>query len=171
MQVEPDPSGRSVHTRLVALLKAADIPFELLHHPACRTSAESHAARSAVGRPCAVGAKALIVRTERPDRFAMLVLPGPARLSNLAVRQQLGRFRFATSEEVAANTEGLEIGTIPPLGAPILPQIGALIVDTSLFGHEWIGFNAAMLTCSIVMKSIDYAQLPIGMTRHAIAAS
>jgi hypothetical protein len=36
-----------------------------------------------------------------------------------------------------------------------------LIVDATLFTNEWIGFNAAAIDHSIVMKSSAYKRLPI----------
>ena len=89
----------------------------------------------------------------------MAVIPGFNRLTNSAVRAELGKFRFATPDEVAVVTNGLEPGMIPPFGPPVFPMIKALIVDDKL-GHEpLIGFNAAVFEKSVVMNGSAYLSL------------
>jgi Ala-tRNA(Pro) deacylase len=145
-----------IHQRLVRFLEQSGIPFGLLEHPPCRTSAESAAARAMAGAPGSVGAKALIVKATRPAGFVMLVLPGDERVSNENARRIVGKFRFATPDEIAGLTDGLAPGMIPPFTDPIFPKLQALIVDERVGSEPRIGFNAAELERSIVMRGSDY---------------
>jgi prolyl-tRNA editing enzyme YbaK/EbsC (Cys-tRNA(Pro) deacylase) len=144
------------HRSLIAFLEGGGVPIRCLSHPPCRSSAESAAARAAAGAPGSMGAKALIVRTSTPVRFVMLVLPGEYRLCNEKVRRLLGKFRFATAEEILEVTDGLEPGMIPPFAHPVFPALGALVVDETIPSQPLIGFNAAHLERSVVMAGKDY---------------
>jgi len=135
-------------------LAASGVPYRCVDHPACRTSEESARARSVAGAPGAVGAKALVVVAK--SGFALLVIPGTCRLDSRKARSVIGKFRFADADEVRAATGGLEIGTIPPFGRPVLPGIERLVVDDRIGAEADIGFNAGCLTRSIIMSGADY---------------
>ena len=139
---------------LHAHLSHCGAEVRILEHAACRTSAESAAARTSAGAPDAIGAKALVVVGK--DGFAMFVLPGMRRLDSRRTRGLIGKYRFARPEEVREATGGLEVGTIPPFGRPVFTQIARLIVDTGIAYAEWVGFNAACLTRSAVMTGKAY---------------
>lgn len=143
---------------LFEVLKGLHLPFSVFEHSPCRTSQESRAARSSAGFPDAEGAKALICRIEQSGDFVLIVLPGTMKLDSSAVRKRIGKFRFATAEEVTMVSDGLAIGTIPPFPAPVLPGVHCLLVDERLFEFEHVGFNAAELTRSVVMTAKDYAK-------------
>lgn len=142
------------HEALRRLLDESGAPHRIIAHPDCRTSVESAAARAAAGAVDAIGAKALVVKPKQG--FVVLVLPGMARLDSLKVRALIGKFRFARADEVHAATGGLEIGTIPPFGAPLFPDVARLIVDPGIAHAATVGFNAACLTQSIIMTGGDY---------------
>ncbi len=150
----------SPEQRLDEHLAIVGTPLHRLHHAPCRTSAESARMRAAAGFPDATGAKALIVARE--VGFTLFVLPGHRRLDGRASRKLIGRFRFATPAEVAHASGGLEIGTIPPFGRPVLPGIDRVIIDARVVESDWVGFNAACLTRSMVMTGSAYgaAALP-----------
>ena len=146
-----------VHGRVIDFIAASGLPHRQLAHPACRTSAESAAARAGAGAPGSVGAKALVVKTGAG--FAMLVLPGDARLASDVVRGIIGKFRFARPEEVETVTDGLRPGMIPPFAAPVFEAIPTLIVDERIGREPLIGFNSAHLERSVVMTGANYMQL------------
>jgi Ala-tRNA(Pro) deacylase len=141
------------HACLMSVLRASGTSFHYFSHRPCRTSIESGEARAAEGHGTAIGAKALILKSR--GEFHLAVLPGPARLDSDRVRHIIGRFRFATPEEVIEHTE-LEIGTIPPFGRPVLPAIHLLLVDPEIAAAPEIGFNAARLDRSVLMTGNDY---------------
>src|SRR5436309_14715756 len=104
----------SVLDSVRSLLTQAGIPFAEKEHPPTRTSEESAAAR---GEPLAVGAKALLLRTD--DVYGLFVLPADRKLDSAAIRRELGakKTRFATPEELQEMT-GLVPGSVPPFGRP-----------------------------------------------------
>lgn len=144
--------------RILKLLETAGAWHEHFSHEPVRTSEE--AARLRPGYSLHEGAKALIVRTRPADggqRFAMLVVPGDARFNSAQVRRVLDAkdVRFATPEEVAELTEGVELGGVPPFGNLFgLP----VVTDPSLYDHETMIFNASR-THSIAMRTKDYRVL------------
>lgn len=82
---------------------------------------------------------------------------------------RLKRFRFASAEEMLSLC-GVTPGCMPPFAAPIFPGL-RLFVDRSLMDYEWVGFNAADLERSIVVRSQDYllAALPAALLSFAIS--
>jgi hypothetical protein len=50
----------------------------------------------------------------------------------------------------------MQPGTMPPVGRPVFPEIGAVFVASALTEHGELGFNAARLDRSIVMRTSDY---------------
>lgn len=99
-------------------------------------------------------------------QFVLTVLPGTARLDNDGVRALVGKFRFASSDEISEVTGGLEPGMIPPFVTPAYPGLGHLLVDQKVFDIPLIGFNAAHHERSVVMSGSDYAKL----VPHAVVA-
>lgn len=133
------------------LLAQAGIVFKEIHHEPTQTSADSARVR---GESLAVGAKALLLKTD--DEFQLFVLPADLQLDAKKVKQQLKvrSIRFATKEELFELT-GLVPGAVPPFGAPVLPF--KLYADTAIGSTEdKVAFNAGSLTFSIVMKASDW---------------
>lgn len=144
---------------LLNYLNANNCPYTLLEHLPCSTSEESFKARASAGANV-IGAKALIIKLEKSKSFAVLVMPSTMKLDNVRSRKSIGKFRFATSQEVADVTNGLTIGAVPPFGRPVLQGIQHIYIDNALCNYTDIGFNAAVHTRSIVMKTADYLRLP-----------
>src|SRR6476660_8004075 len=133
------------------LLTQAGINFREVCHEPAHTSEESARVR---GESLAVGAKALLVKTD--DVFRLFVLPADRQLDAKKVKQQLRvrSVRFATKEELFELT-GLVPGAVPPVGQPVLPF--ELYADTAIGSTEdKVAFNAGALTTSIVMKASDW---------------
>ena len=128
--------------------------FREVAHPPTRTSEESAAAR---GESLSVGGKALLLKVD--DAFALFVLPADCKLDSAAVRAELAakKTRFASPDELAAQSGGLVPGSVPPFGAPILPL--PLYVDEKVFEADRVAFNAGSLTDSIVLAIDDYRRL------------
>ncbi len=143
----------TVYARIVALLDAAGIVYQTVHHPPTFTSEASAEAR---GEPIDIGAKALVIKVD--GRFRLFVLSAALRADARAIRGHFGakKSRFATSEELAGLT-GLVPGSVPPFGHPVLPL--ELFVDPSVLDRERMAFNAGSLTDSIVMRPDDYRRV------------
>ena len=140
-----------VFERIRDLLDRQGVVDRVIDHQETFTSEESAAAR---GEPLEVGGKALLVKAD--DVFALVVLRADQKLDSRALQRLMGarKLRFATREELAALTDGLVPGSVPPFGRPVLDF--ALYVDESLASNDRIAFNAGMLTRSIVMSAADY---------------
>jgi len=136
-----------------AWLAAEGISFREVRHEPTRTSEESARAR---GEELRVGSKALLIKVD--DVYRLFVLSADRKLDSAAVKRRFGarKTRFATAEELAELT-GLEPGSVPPFGPPLLPF--PLYVDPSVFANERIAFNAGSLTDSIVMAASDYRRV------------
>jgi Ala-tRNA(Pro) deacylase len=160
--------------RIRELFDSHQVDYHVLDHSPCRTSAESAAARAAAGFPEAVGAKALMVKMTKGQQadFDVLVLPGPSKLDSQALKDQfpeLRRFRFATPEEMFDRCRVIP-GCMPPFASSVFPQLGNLYVDELLLKYEWVGFNAASLERSIVVRCQDYIRVasPSAILRFAL---
>jgi len=133
------------------LLAQSGVAYRELTHEPTLTSEESARVR---GESLAVGAKALLVKTD--DAFRLFVLPADRQFDAKKVKQELKvrSIRFATMEELLELT-GLVPGSVPPFGPPVLPF--ELYGDTAIGATEdKVAFNAASLTDSIVMKASDW---------------
>ena len=141
----------NVLDRVRAVLSAAGVVFREIRHEATHTSEESARVR---GESLAVGAKALLLKTD--DVFRLFVMPANLQLDSKKVKQRFNAksVRFATKEELLELT-GLVPGSVPPFGLPLLPF--ELYGDTAIGATEdKVAFNAGSLTDSIVMRASDW---------------
>lgn len=146
-------------SRIKALLDAEACPYETFEHEPVRTSEEAAAARP--GYSLRHGAKAIILRVKRSKKdkfFVMLVFPADRRFDAKAVKEYFAArdIRFASEDEVARLTGGIQPGGVPPFGNLFdLP----LFATPQLFGVERIVFNAGDRRFSLAMRSADYRRL------------
>ena len=137
--------------RIRETLSQAGVDYREIGHAPTHTSEESARVR---GESLAVGAKALLLKTD--NLFRLFVLPADLQLDTKKIKQELKvkSTPFATSEELLELT-GLVPGSVLPFGSPILPF--ELYGDTAIGGTEdKVAFNAGSLTLSIVMKASDW---------------
>lgn len=146
------------------IFKQAKVQFDVLNHPPCRTSAESAETRARAGFADAIGAKALLIKMTfigNHDEFCVLVLPGSAKMNSKKLKQffpNLKKFRFATSEELFELCQ-VTPGAMPPFGKKIFPALAKLFIDRNIVQAETVGFNAAFLERSIIVKSEHYLKV------------
>ncbi|MEI6326611.1 MAG: YbaK/EbsC family protein [Candidatus Roizmanbacteria bacterium] len=150
-----------VVSTIITLLKGGGYWFETWEHEPVTTSEE--AAKVRHGYSLSQGAKAIIVKSEKPHQdtnshFVMLVLPGDAKIDSKKVKKSLGlgKFSFASSVDLAHVTNGVESGGVPPWGSLFSLTV---YVDGTLSQHEKIIFNAGDRRFSIAMKYRDYMTL------------
>ena len=136
------------------LLDEHGADYTYMEHEAGVTSEEMAAIRKDFS--LSEGAKALILMTD--PGFIQVVVPGDARFNNSKVRKVVHTkdIRFATSEELAALTDGILPGAVPPFGNLFNVPVYA---DEKLFANERIVFNCGERTASIAMKSDDYKKV------------
>jgi Ala-tRNA(Pro) deacylase len=154
-----DSKYHPIAAQITNQLKEGNLWFETFEHEPVRTSEEAAKIRS--GYTIAQGAKALIVRTKvsgSDKKFVMLVCPGDKRFDNEKVKQIFNAkdVRFATEEEVAEITSGVQPGGVPPFGNLFDLEV---VVDPRLLQNEKIVFNAGDRRFSVAMKSSDYVTL------------
>ena len=148
-QNSPCPSP-TVPDRVVDLLRAGDVPFDVLNHEPVYTSEEAARVR---GTPLASGAKALVCKAD--SDFLMLVMPANRRLDSKRLRRtyQIRKLRFASRDDLLDLT-GLEPGSVPPFGSLFgLPTW----CDELLAEQSTINFNAGDHSISISMSFEAYA--------------
>lgn len=140
----------SVLERIRELLRESGVAFRELHHEPTRTSEDAARVR---GESLGVGGKALVIKVDK--EFKLFVLSAVRRVDSKAIRAHFRarRTRFATADELRELT-GLEPGSVPPFGRPVLPL--DLFVDLSITANERIAFNAGSLTDSIFLSVEDY---------------
>lgn len=132
---------------------------EQFEHQPVRTSQE--AAKIRTGYSLSQGAKALIVRVKKSESdksFVMLVVPGDKKFDGSKVKSLLKAkdIRFATEEEVAKITNGVQVGGVPPFGNLFGLSV---YVDDNVLANDKVIFNAGDRSFSIAMKSADYLSL------------
>ena len=93
------------------------------------------------------------------DRFAMVLVAGPAQVAWKTLRQYLGQSRLttATEDEVLAVT-GYPIGAVSPFG---LPQPLPIYIDESVLAEEEISVGSGVRGTTVILRSADLrAALP-----------
>jgi Ala-tRNA(Pro) deacylase len=155
--------------QITDLLAERHVPFRTFEHAPVRTSEEAASLRPEFSMH--QGAKTLIVRARDKNNgifFAMLVFPADLKFDSKKAKSAIGAksISFATEEEVARVTHGVQIGGVPPFGNLFgLP----VYVDESLFENEEIIFNAGDRSFSVAMKSADYRNLVQPIVSHLVA--
>lgn len=145
--------------RIKSLLDAQACWYETFEHEPVRTSEEAAATRP--GYALRHGAKAIILRVKRSKRdkfFVMLVFPADRKFDAKAVKSYFAArdIRFASEDEVARLTGGIQPGGVPPFGSLFdLP----VFAPPQLFQEERIVFNAGDRRFSLAMRSADFRRL------------
>ena len=150
-EVMTPASPDAIHAKLVALLSAEAVEFQLTHHYPVTTSAEAAAARRAELRS---GAKAMLVKAKAG--FVLAVLAADRRVDWKLLAPLVGKgARFATDEELQKAT-GLSKGAVPPLGSLFGLRT---VYDRSLLEVETVNFNAGTHTDSVTMRRDDLIRI------------
>ena len=152
-----------MHDDVVALLRAEDAEFELVHHDAVTTSAEAAAVR---GTDLRSGAKAMLVKTK--NGFVLTVLAADRRIDWKRLAPLVGDkgARFANDDELREAT-GLTKGAVPPFGRLFGLRT---IYDRSLLEVETVNFNAGTHTHSVAMSRADLIRVGGGELESFSAA-
>jgi len=143
----------TVFAKIKSLLGDNKIPYHVIHHSPAGTSEEVAKAR---GTDLKIGGKTILFKVGK--EFKLFTFSAARALDSLAIKKYFHEKdrRFATREELMAMT-GLESGTVPPFGKPVLPFDHFL--DKSITENEEIAFNAGSITDSIVMRVSGYLKL------------
>ncbi len=141
-----------VFSEIKNLLEKNKIDYKFKEHPPTRTSEEAAFYRN---EPIKIGAKALILKTDK--EFIMAVIPGNKKINSKKLKLILKtkNLRFATEQELL-KISNCTPGSVPPFGN--LFNI-SLFIDKLLLENEFVAFNAGSLTKSIKIKKQDYLSL------------
>ncbi|HAJ38248.1 MAG TPA: hypothetical protein DCL15_21465 [Chloroflexi bacterium] len=141
---------------VAAALDRLGIPHRLFTHAGPVESLEQ-AARERSQRPEQV-VRSILFRLAQ-DRFAMVLVAGPAQVDWKRLRQHLGQSRLtmASAEEVLTTT-GYPIGAVGPLG---LPQPIPIYVDDSVLSEAEISIGSGVRGTTVILHSANLlAALP-----------
>lgn len=92
-----------------------------------------------------------------PERFAMVLVAGPAQVDWKTLRRHLGQSRLtmATAEEVLAVT-GYPIGAVGPFG---LPQPLPIYIDDSVLAEAEISLGSGVRGVTVILHSDDLVRV------------
>ena|SRR3712207_367549 len=145
--------ANTVLESIVELLTREGARYEVIRHEPASTSEESARAR---GTEVRAGAKALLMKAG--TKYAVFVISAACKADSQAIKERLGvkKLRFASTEELRELT-GLEPGSLPPFGRPVLPF--DIYLDPALLAMKNIAFNAGRRDVSILMNADDYVKV------------
>ncbi len=149
--------SRQVLERIIALLRAKQISFELFEHEPVRTSEEAafmRAQRSGLTpeEHLKCGAKAMVLRSE--GKFIQVVISAAKKVDLAKVKKLLNTdsLSLASPQEVEKVIDSVP-GSVPPFGNLFNIPV---YVDKSLLSNEFMDFSAGEKTVSIEMKVKDW---------------
>jgi Cys-tRNA(Pro) deacylase len=137
-------------TPVTAALDRLGIPYRTFTRPGPIASLEQAAAERGQ-RPEQV-VRSILFRLEQ-DRFAMVLVAGPAQVAWKALRKHLGQSRLTTASEaeVLAVT-GYQIGAVSPLGQP---QPLPVYIDDSVTAEDEISLGSGARGTTVILAAAD----------------
>jgi Cys-tRNA(Pro) deacylase len=137
-------------TPVTLALDRLGIPYRTFTHPGPVTSLEQAAAERGQ-RPEQV-VRSLLFRLEQ-DRFALVLVAGPAQVDWRVLRKHLGQSRLTTaSEEEVLAVTGYLPGAVSPLG---LPQPQPVYIDDSITAEEEISLGSGLRGTTVILLTAD----------------
>ena len=144
MQLSP------VASPVTEALARLGISYRLFTHAGPVNSLEQAAAERGQ-RPEQV-VRSILFRLDQ-ERFAMVLVAGPAQVSWRTLRQLLGQSRLTmASEEEVLTVTGYRTGAVSPLG---LPQPLPIFVDDSVTAEEEISIGSGIRGTTVILRSSD----------------
>lgn len=148
----------AVRSKIISLLNAAGIAFEVTEHQPIYTVEEGEALK--LPHPEAI-ARTLFLCDDKHQNFWLVTLPKDKKLDLKALRAQLGsrRLTFAAAEELDAMLN-LPPGSVTPLGAlnDAEGRVPVIIID-SAFKERLIGVPLLTNTATIWLNGADLARM------------
>jgi Ala-tRNA(Pro) deacylase len=145
-----------MNPRLQELLTGEDAPFQVVRHREVYTAQERAAVCHIAGRTLA---KVVVVHDPTDDWYAFAVLPAPAYLDVLALRELTGRprARIAREADFARLLGDCDVGAMAPFGR----LWGGLevFVDRALAAGGEIVFEAGTHDEEVRMAMTDYVRV------------
>jgi Cys-tRNA(Pro) deacylase len=140
----------SFSSSVTRALDELGLPYRVFHHPGPVRSLEQ-AAEERGQRPEQV-VRSILFRLAQ-DRFALVLVAGPAQVSWPALRSYLGQSRLtmASEAEVLAVT-GYPIGAVSPLGVPRPLRV---LVDQGICQQEEVSIGSGERYVAVILRTED----------------
>src|SRR5512133_3280079 len=137
-------------TPVTRALEEIGLPHRLFRHPGQVHSLEQ-AAQERGQQPEQV-VRSIVFRLGE-ERFAMVLVAGPAQVSWPALRSYLGQSRLTlASEAEVLEVTGYRLGAVSPFG---LPGPLRILADESIFLPEEISIGSGERNATIILRSAD----------------
>ncbi|MGW0913643.1 YbaK/EbsC family protein [Streptomyces sp. NPDC002784] len=150
-------SEHATYHRLISLLDASGVGYELLDHA---PEGATEAVCALRGHPASQAAKCIVLRVKtdrRTTRHVLAVVPGDRRVDLDAVRAlYAARYAGFSDPETAERLARSVPGTVLPFSFD--PQLD-LVADPEVVAQPKLYFNAARLDRSLRISGADYARL------------
>ncbi|KAB8040761.1 hypothetical protein GCL60_02200 [Silvanigrella paludirubra] len=163
-----------VSDNLISYLNQSFAKYSLLDHKPTLTSEESLSVRIEAGYKNIVGAKALLLELLQKDielrERVLCILPGSSKLNEKKLVEAIGygkKLKFLDKETMLRDYN-LVPGSVPPFGNPII-IVKHFIIDSDIFQAPLLGFNAGLLTRSIIIEPQEYKKVLKNYTIASIA--
>ena len=144
----------TIYDKIIRMLQENNIKYnEVEHHH--EGYGENVAKFHDLDEKC--GAKALLVKLKKPNRYCLVVLPFNMRLNSKVLQKLMSAkgASFASLEESMEMTQ-CEIGAIPPF---VFNKDLILVVDNAIKENHKLFFNAGRLDRSLAILTDDYLKL------------
>lgn len=137
-----------VFVKLLKLLDAKGVNYEVIEHKPVKTSEEAAKVRNT---PMHMAPKAMILKTKKGE-FIMVCVPADTQVDLDAVSKVMGeKVKIASAEDVESMF-GIKVGAVPPFGK--LFNID-MYLDKDFWAKDDVAFNAGRRDRSIRMKAQD----------------
>jgi Ala-tRNA(Pro) deacylase len=150
-------SEHATYHRLISVLDAAGVGYELLDHA---PEGATEAVCALRGHPASQAAKCIVLRVKtdrRTTRHVLAVVPGDRRVDLDAVRSlYAARYAGFSDPETAERLARSVPGTVLPFSFD--PELD-LVADPEVVAQPKLYFNAARLDRSLRISGADYARL------------
>lgn len=139
--------------KIIKILDDHKISYDTFEHAKAMSCEEAATLRS---MPLKFGGKSILFKDK--NGFKLFTLAAHKKVDNTKVRKILKsqKLRFATNEELKS-LAGVEKGALSPIGKKLYPFDH--YIDNSILENEYIVFNAAVITLTVVMKVSDYLKI------------
>lgn len=153
--------GHEVFERIIDLLEAENMEYELMEHKPVKTSEEAAKVR---GTSMSMAPKAMLLKKEDGD-FVMICIPADRKLDMKRVEKVLDSgVRLAEPSEVE-NRFGVKVGAVPPFGNIFGIE---MYLDATFWKKKEVVFNAGRRDRSIRMNAEDLIKVakPVSISKE-----
>jgi Ala-tRNA(Pro) deacylase len=151
----PATMALDMYHKIIALLDASGLRYELFEHEHVHTS---HDAARIRGTKLEEAAKAIVLETGS-GKIVQCIVSGHRKLDLKKVKLLLGEknISLASPEKVLAAT-GCTVGSVPPFGNLFSPPL-SVYADQDVFSRDYVVFSAGSHNHTVRMLAHDWAAM------------